>query len=200
VISVATHATSVDSAFVTAFVVLLVFAETATLVGMVVPSEAALLVAGGLVASGTLSADWLVPLTVAAAVAGDCTAWFVGRRLGARVRRGRFGQLVGERRWGRVETLLERRGPATVVGARWLGFVRTLVPLLAGASRMPFRRFLLADIVACVLWGSGVVAVGYLGAAALLASAWAWPLVVAAAVAAVAAVIAHRKQLHRPAA
>jgi membrane protein DedA with SNARE-associated domain len=197
VTSLTTYATSVDSAFVTALVVLLVYAETATLLGMVVPSEAVLLVAGGLVASGTLSADWLVPLTVVAAVAGDCTAWLVGRRLGPQVRRGRIGQLLGERRWARAEAVLDQRGPVTVVAARWVGFVRTLVPLLAGAGRMPFRRFLLADAVACLFWASGILTMGYLGAAALLTSAWAWPL---AAALVVAACVAHRRPLGGPAA
>jgi membrane protein DedA with SNARE-associated domain len=189
--SLTTYVTSVDSTLVTVLVTLLVFAETATLVGMVLPSETVVLLAGGLAATGTVSAGWLLPLTILAAIAGDCTAWLVGRRLGGRVRGGRLGRLVGERRWSRTDAVLDRHGSTTVVAARWVGVVRTIVPLLAGASRMPFGRFLVADVTACVLWGSGIVTVGYLGAAAVLTSAWTWPLVL---VAAATAFVVHRRR------
>ncbi len=146
-----------------------VFLETATIVGMLVPSEVTLLLAAVAAATGRVSPLWLAAAAVAAAIAGDSTAYAIGRLAGPRFEQSRVGRLVGQRNWARAHNAAERHGGRALFLGRWVGFVRTLLPLLEGTSRMPVRRFLVADAAAAAVWASGVVAIGYLGAGSIQA-------------------------------
>jgi membrane-associated protein len=146
-----------------------VFLETATIVGMVVPSEITLLLAAVAAATGRVSPIWLAVVAAAAALAGDSTAYAIGRLAGPRFEQSRVGRLVGQRNWERAHLAAGRHGGRALLLGRWVGFVRTLLPLLNGTSRMPVRRFLVADAAAAAVWASGVVAIGYLGAGSIQA-------------------------------
>jgi membrane protein DedA with SNARE-associated domain len=137
-------------------------AESALFVGLVVPGETVLLVAGVLAARGQGS---LVPYMIAAiagAVAGDSIGYELGRHFGPRLRRSALGRRIGEARWERAERYLRERGGRAIFFARWILVVRAIVPALAGQARMPYRRFLgwnvAGAIPLCVLH----IGVGYL--------------------------------------
>lgn len=143
-----------------AIVTALVFAEAALFVGFVLPGETAVLLGGVLAASGRLSLPVLVVLVVAAAVFGDTVGYEVGRHLGPRVLatrplRRHAGRLDGARR------LLRERGGWAVFLGRFTAFLRAVMPALAGVSRMPYRRFLLFNASGAVVWGTGVVLLGF---------------------------------------
>jgi membrane-associated protein len=144
-----------------------VFLETATVVGMLVPSEITLLLAAVAAATGRVSPVWLVVAAAFAAVAGDSTAYAIGRFAGPKFEQSRVGRLVGQRNWARAHLAAERHGGRALLLGRWVGFVRTLLPLLHGSSGMPVRRFLVADAAAAAVWASGVVTIGYLGAGSI---------------------------------
>jgi membrane protein DedA with SNARE-associated domain len=136
--------------------------ESALFVGLVVPGETILLVAGVLASRGQ---GQLVPYMVAAvvgAVAGDSIGYELGRHFGARLRRSALGRRIGEQRWERAETYLRDRGGRAIFFARWILVVRAIVPALAGQARMPYRRFLAWNVAGalplCILH----VGVGYL--------------------------------------
>ena len=140
-----------------------VFFETAIiLVGLIAPSEAVLIAAGVLAAVGTPHIWILVVGCGLAAVAGDSTGYLVGRGLGPRLGASKLGRRLA-RRAIRSGHKAPSAGDAViaVAGARWVGFVRSVSPLVAGARRMPYRRFVLASAIGGVSWTATVLMVSY---------------------------------------
>ena len=149
-------------ALVLAVAALLVFAEDAVFVGFVLPGETAAVLAG--VGAGLDHVPlWLAVLVVvAAAILGDSVGYEVGRVFfGPKVLRGNL--LEKHRgRIARAELLLARRGGLAVFLGRFTAFFRAMMPALAGAARMPYRKFLLWNALGGVVWGTGYVLLGYL--------------------------------------
>ncbi|WP_433386549.1 DedA family protein [Micromonospora sp. KLBMP9576] len=141
---------------------IVVAGETAVIFGLLVPGEATLLLVGFLAYAGTLRLVPALAVMIVAAVIGDTLAYRAGRRHGPRLRAGRFGARVGHERWARADTMLGRLGGRGVFTARWVAFARTLVPRLAGASGMPYRRFAPWNLAGVVTWVGGSVLVGNL--------------------------------------
>ncbi|MFC6020186.1 DedA family protein [Plantactinospora solaniradicis] len=141
---------------------LLVAAETAVIVGLVMPAEATLLLVGFLAYTGMLRLAPALVVMILAAVIGDALAFRSGRRHGARLRAGKWGSRVGAQRWARADAMLARLGGRGVFVARWVAFARTLVPRLAGSAGMPYRRFAPWNLAGVVSWVGGSVLAGYL--------------------------------------
>ncbi|MEY2452845.1 MAG: rane-associated protein [Acidimicrobiaceae bacterium] len=148
------------------WIYLVVFAaaasEAALFLGLVVPGETVLLVAGVLASRGQ---GHLVPYMVAAiagAIAGDSIGYELGRHFGPRLRRSALGRRVGEQRWARAERYLQTRGGRAIFLGRWIAVVRAIVPALAGQARMPYGRFLLWNVAGAIPVGVLHVGLGYL--------------------------------------
>jgi membrane protein DedA with SNARE-associated domain/membrane-associated phospholipid phosphatase len=141
---------------------LLAFLETGAFVGLVAPGEATILLGGFVAGQGKVSFVVLLALVWFAAVAGDITSYFLGRRLGREflLRHGRRLKLTHER-LERIEGFFARYGGATILVGRFVGFVRAFAPFIAGASKLPFARFLPYDVVGAGIWGCGLVTLGY---------------------------------------
>lgn len=140
----------------------LVAGETALIVGLLVPAEATLVLVGFLTYTGALRLGPALLVMIVAAVTGDTLAFRAGRRYGPRLRALRLGARVGAHRWRRADALLARLGGRGVLAARWVAFGRTLVPRLAGAGGMPYRRFAPWNAAGVVSWVSASVLVGNL--------------------------------------
>lgn len=112
----------------------------------------------------SLSLPLLVGGVTVAAIAGDAVGYWTGRRLGRPwlLRRARKHGSRAERHLLRAEQFYERYGSAAVVIARFIPWVRTFTPILAGVGRMPYRRFLAANVVGALVWGAGLVLLGHL--------------------------------------
>jgi membrane-associated protein len=146
-----------------AIIIAIVFAETAVLLGVVLPGETAAIVAGVLASQHQLSLAVVSPLIVAAAVSGDSTGYALGRFVGKRLLalkplRKRQTQV------DKASATLRRRGWWLVVVSRFVPFLRTVTPAAAGISRMRYVAFLPASLAGCVLWGIGCPVVGYVAA------------------------------------
>jgi membrane protein DedA with SNARE-associated domain/membrane-associated phospholipid phosphatase len=140
----------------------LAYLETGAFVGFVAPGETAVIVGGLVAGQGQISLFVLIAIVWACAVAGDLTSFTLGRRLG----RGwllRHGEplKITEERLQTVEGFFERRGGATILVGRFVGFVRPLAPFLAGAARMPLRRFLPYDVLGAGAWTATFATLGY---------------------------------------
>ena len=160
----------------------IVYTETATLViGLVMPSEAVLVAAGVAAAIGPTDVGWLAVAACVAAVAGDTTGYWLGRSSGHRVKESRLGRRIGAARWAQAEAQV-RGGMIAVITGRWIGFVRTVVPPVAGITRMGFRRFWIADVIGATSWAIAVVLLGYFAGAALGATILMYAAVAAGAV------------------
>jgi membrane-associated protein len=144
-----------------------VFVESGLLIGFLLPGDS-LLFAAGLVSAAEGSGVSLTVLVIGvlvAAVAGDSVGYAFGARLGRPwLERRAAGGRLDARHLRRAEAFYERFGWFAVVAARWIPWVRTFVPILAGAARMPYRRFLPANIVGAVIWGVGLLVIGHLAA------------------------------------
>ena len=144
-----------------------VFVESGLLIGFLLPGDS-LLFAAGLVSAAEGSGVSLTVLIIGvlvAAVAGDSVGYAFGARLGRPwLERRAAGGRLDARHLRRAEAFYERFGWFAVVAARWIPWVRTFVPILAGAARMPYRRFLPANIVGAVIWGAGLLVIGHLAA------------------------------------
>ena len=144
-----------------------VFAESGLLVGFLLPGDT-LLFGAGLVSARPGSGVSLLLLSSGAflaAVLGDSVGYAFGSRLGRgwlerRVSTGRLDR----RHLERAERFSARWGWWAVVAARWVPWVRTLTPVLAGTSRMPYPRFLSANVVGAWCWAVGLTVLGHLAA------------------------------------
>ncbi|MFF5174981.1 DedA family protein [Micromonospora sp. NPDC000089] len=136
-------------------------AEVGLLVGVALPAATTMLTVGLLARAGRLDLSAALAVTTAAALVGDQLGYLEGRLLGPRLRVSRLGRWVGEQRWRRAEALIERRGGVAVLVGRWTAFARTLVPRVAGMAGLPYRRFLLFDAAAVLVWVPGTVLAGW---------------------------------------
>jgi undecaprenyl-diphosphatase len=148
--------------------------ECAAFVGLLVPGESLVLASGFFAHQQILQLDTVVAAVGVGAIAGDNIGYLIGARLGREwlLRKGsRFG--LRRRRLAQVEGFFQRQGPKAVFIGRFVGFARALVPFVAGASRMPYRKFVLYDALGAILWTIAFVTLGYtLGASWRVAEKW----------------------------
>jgi membrane-associated protein len=137
--------------------------ETSVLVGLIVPGDTIVLVAGTAV-NGPVEYISLVLVVIVGALAGESIGFALGRYFGPRIRASRLGRRLGERNWVRAENYLDRRGGIAVFLSRFLPVFHSLIPLTVGMSTMPYRRFMTWTIPASVLWAFAYVSVGSLAA------------------------------------
>lgn len=142
---------------------LLAFGEAAVLLGMVLPGETALLVAGVFCnkAYGNLNLGLMIAIAVVAAVTGDSVGYEFGKKFGPPLRRSRLGRWVGEHRWASVDAALHRHGGKAVFLGRLTALLRALMPSMAGMSGMRYRTFLVWNVAGALLWAPGCVLLGF---------------------------------------
>lgn len=138
---------------------LLVFGECTLGLGFVAPGETGLFVLGTTaVSTSRFVVMWLV--TTVCATAGDAVGYWLGRRYGPRLRQTGVVRRHGAAAWDRASAVLRRRGAVAVLVAIFLPVLRTMVPAAAGASGLPFRRFLLAVMVGAAAWCALHIGIG----------------------------------------
>src|SRR5918992_4610789 len=140
--------------------------ETSALVGLVVPGDAVVLLAG---TTATSPARFLalVGAAVAGSLAGESVGYLLGRRFGDRLRSSRLGRRLGAANWAKAEQFLNGRGGRAVFAARFVAVVHALLPVVAGAVRMPYRRFAGWAAAGSLAWS-----VLYVGAGAAAGASW----------------------------
>jgi membrane protein DedA with SNARE-associated domain/membrane-associated phospholipid phosphatase len=140
----------------------LAFLETGAFVGFIAPGETTVIVGGVIAGQGEISLAVLIAITWACAFLGDLTSFLLGRRLGRDwlLRHGARLKIT-EERLEPVERFFDRRGGPTILIGRFIGFVRPLAPFLAGASRMPLRRFVPYDVLGSGLWAATFAVLGF---------------------------------------
>lgn len=140
---------------------LVVFTETGLLVGFFLPGDS-LLVVAGLVAS---IADWPVALLIVtlciAAIVGDSVGYAIGRRAGPAIYDRKETRLFRKSHLLAAQAFYEKHGGKTIVLARFMPFVRTFAPVVAGVANMPYARFVLFNIVGGIAWVTSMILIGY---------------------------------------
>lgn len=137
----------------------------------ILPGETAIVAAAVLAADGRLDL-WLVILAGAAgAVAGDCTAYWLGRAGHGPIRR-TVTRLAGAERLLAAERMVQRQGPALVFVGRFLPGIRIAINLSCGAGHMSFPRFLFFDVLGGIVWASQAALLGYFAGKAFADQLW----------------------------
>ena len=146
---------------------LIVFCETGLVVTPFLPGDSLLFVAGALAATsggsdGTYNIQTLMAVLLAAAVIGDNTNYAIGRWAGKRILRwGEHSRFFNRAAFDKTHAFYERYGGVTMLIARFMPFVRTFAPFVAGVAQMTRRKFTAYDVTGGGLWVGGVVTAGY---------------------------------------
>ena len=146
-----------------AFIVLnlIVFTETGLLVGFFLPGDS-LLVTAGVVAS---LVGWpvhiLIPTLCLAAVLGDSSGYLIGSRVGPRVFTKEKSVFFRKDYLQMAQEFYQRHGGKTIILAKFVPIIRTFAPVVAGAGRMPYRRFVAFSLVGAVCWINSMILLGY---------------------------------------
>ncbi|SDJ18130.1 membrane-associated protein [Frankineae bacterium MT45] len=177
----------------------LAFAEAAFLLGVVLPGETALLVAGVFCERGVLDLRIMIPVAIVAAIAGDSVGYEFGRKFGPSLRRSRAGLRVGEQRWATVDAFLHRHGGKAVFLGRMTALLRALMPSMAGMSGMHYWTFLFWNALGGVIWATGCVLLGYAFSSALgtIGSTLTWAPLAILVLVAVIYLLLHRRRRRR---
>jgi membrane-associated protein len=141
-------------------ILVIVFVETGLLFPLL-PGESLLFTGGLLAAHGTLNIWVLAPSVAIVAVLGDQTGYFIGRRIGPALFKKEDSRFFKKHYVTDSHAFFEKYGPWAIILARFLPFVRTFTPVVAGVSYMRYPVYLAFDIVGGVLWGGGVTLAGY---------------------------------------
>jgi membrane-associated protein len=141
-----------------------VFIESGLLVGFFLPGDTILFGAGlAAAAPGSgVHVGVLVAGALIAAISGDAVGYWTGRRLGRPWLLHRAGKRgINAAAVARAERFYADYGWFAVVAARWIPWVRTFTPIVAGVGQMPYPRFLSANVVGALAWAAGLIMLGY---------------------------------------
>jgi membrane-associated protein len=140
---------------------LTIFAESGLLLGVFLPGDTLLLTAGLFAGQGKLPLDWLIVTVIVAAVLGYQVGYYIGERAGPRLFKRKDGLLFREEYIARTQKFLKKYGAATLIIARFIAHVRTLVSAVAGAGKMDKRVYLAYNIIGAILWTVTLTLMGY---------------------------------------
>jgi membrane protein DedA with SNARE-associated domain len=152
--------------------------------GLPLPGETTLIAASYLATNGRLSLPLVIGSAALGAIIGDSLGYVIGRKGGRRLleRRGRWLGVTPEK-LAKADRYFARHGAKTVFFGRFVALLRILAGPLAGASKMPYRRFLAANVAGAITWAATMGTLAYIfgkPVAAFLSSIGAWALVAAA--------------------
>lgn len=140
----------------------IIFAETGLVVMPFLPGDSLLFVVGALCGAGLMSLPIAMTLLIAAAILGNQTNYAVGSYFGPRVFQWENSRWFNKRAFEQAHTFYEKYGGITLVAGRFMPFVRTFAPFVAGVAQMTRSRFIFYDVVGALLWVGGLTAAGYL--------------------------------------
>ena len=139
----------------------IIFVETGLVVMPFLPGDSLLFVVGAMCASGLMSLPVVLVLLWAAAVAGNQTNYAIGRRIGPRVFQWPNSRWFNRNAFNQAHAFYERYGGFTIVAARFMPFLRTFAPFVAGVAQMTRSKFTFYDVIGGGLWVIGVTMAGF---------------------------------------
>lgn len=141
---------------------LIVFAETGLAVGFFLPGDSLLVVAGLFAAEPNgLNVLILLPLLFVMAVVGDAVGYYTGLKMGPRIFKREKSLLFNPKHLQKANAFYEKYGGKTIIIARFVPIVRTFAPIVAGAAMMPYRKFVMFNVVGGFLWVFSMILAGY---------------------------------------
>lgn len=148
--------------WVYALLFLIIFVETGLVVMPFLPGDSLLFIVGALCGAGLMSYPLVVVLLIAAAILGNQTNYTIGSLIGPQVFQWEQSRFFNKRAFQQANAFYERYGGVTIVVARFLPFLRTFAPFVAGVAQMTRAKFTFYDVTGGALWVLSLVTAGYL--------------------------------------
>lgn len=140
---------------------LIIFCETGLVVTPFLPGDSLLFVTGTMAATGALNVQGVALLLMAASFSGDNSNYWIGRYLGPKVLRKEQSRFFNRSYLEKTQRFYEKHGGKTILMARFIPFIRTFAPFIAGIGRMRYLRFVLYSLGGSVFWISFFVFGGF---------------------------------------
>lgn len=149
-------------AWVYALLFAIIFVETGVVVMPFLPGDSLLFVVGALCGAGLMSLPLAMALMIAAAILGNQSNYAIGHYFGPKVFQWENSRFFNKRAFEQAHAFYEKYGGITIVAARFMPFVRTFAPFVAGVAAMSRSKFTFYDVTGALLWVGGVTTAGYL--------------------------------------
>ncbi len=140
----------------------IIFIETGVVAMPFLPGDSLLFVAGAIAAIGGMSLPALMILLTIAAIAGDAANYSIGRWFGPKVWSWENSRWFNKEAFNKTHDFYEKYGPITIVVGRFLPFIRTFTPFVAGVADMTYPKFAFYNIIGGILWVCGLTGLGFL--------------------------------------
>jgi membrane-associated protein len=147
--------------WVYALLFLIIFVETGVVVMPFLPGDSLLFVVGAMCGVGLMSYPMSVGILLAAAVLGNQSNYAIGRHFGPKVFQWEQSRYFNKRAFDQAHAFYEKYGGATIVAARFMPFLRTFAPFVAGVAQMTRRKFTFYDVTGGAFWVGSIVTAGY---------------------------------------
>jgi len=139
----------------------IIFVETGVVVMPFLPGDSLLFVVGAMCGVGLMDYGTSVALLFAAAVLGNQSNYTIGHYFGPKVFQWEDSRFFNRQAFYQAHNFYEKYGGITIVAARFMPFLRTFAPFVAGVAQMTRSRFTLYDITGGALWVGGIITIGY---------------------------------------
>ena len=147
--------------WVYALLFLIVFVETGLVVMPFLPGDSLLFVVGALCGAGFMSLPVAMGVLLAAAILGDQCNYTIGRYFGPKVFQWEQSRFFNRRAFLQAHEFYERHGGITIIVARFMPFIRTFAPFVAGVAEMSRAKFTLYNVIGAVVWVAGICTAGF---------------------------------------
>lgn len=140
----------------------IVFVETGVVIMPFLPGDSLLFITGALAGTGHLSLSLAIGILLVAAIVGDQCNYLIGRRVGPRVFAWPDSRFFNRQAFNEAHLFYERYGGITIVIARFMPFIRTFAPFVAGVAEMSRGKFSAYNVAGALIWVLGLCGAGYL--------------------------------------
>jgi len=147
--------------WVYALLFLIIFTETGVVVMPFLPGDSLLFVVGALCGAGLMNLPLAMLLLTTAAILGDQVNYSVGRYFGPRVWQWEHSRFFNKRAFEQAHAFYEKYGGITIVLARFMPFIRTFAPFVAGVAEMSRAKFTFYNVIGALIWVVGLTLAGY---------------------------------------
>lgn len=147
--------------WVYALLFIIVFVETGVVVMPFLPGDSLLFIVGAMCGAGLMNFAIAVPVLLAAAILGDQCNYTIGRYLGPKVFQWEDSRWFNKKAFDQAHAFYERYGGVTIILARFMPFIRTFAPFVAGVAHMTRAKFTMFNVVGALIWVIGITAAGY---------------------------------------
>lgn len=139
----------------------IVFLESGLMIGFFFPGDSLLFTAGFLASQGVLDIKILIIGCFLAAIAGDSLGYYIGQKFGRKLFQKENSIWFHKDHLTRAQRFYDKHGGKTIILARFVPVVRAFAPVVAGAGKMNYKRFITFNLVGGVLWAIGITSAGY---------------------------------------